>query len=68
MKKDNKFWYVATIIIVVILYLFALNGRYEFDSRHHNIIHDKWKKRSMIFYPDSHHKWGKWGNDLYKED
>lgn len=67
MKKDNKFWYIITIIIVVILYRFALNGRYEFDNES-GIINDKWKKRSMRFHPHSLKEWEKWGNDLYKED
>lgn len=49
MRFDN-FWKVIAVLIVIAIYLFALNGRYEFSD---NSIHDKWTKKSMRHYTRS---------------
>lgn len=57
MKKDSAFWKIIAVLLIVILYLFALNGRYEFSGQD---IHDKWGKRGMVYYPEKAYKWAKW--------
>ena len=59
-KKENLFWKVIALALVVVLYLFALNGRYEFGS---NVITDKWKQRSMYYFCGSEYEWQDWIED-----
>lgn len=56
-KKDKIVWEIIAIALVVVLYLFALNGRYEFEN---NVITDKWKQRSMYYFCGSQYEWQNW--------
>lgn len=60
MKKNDMFWKAIALALVVVLYLFALNGRYEIGT----VIYDKWKQRSMYFYCRTEYEWHDWTEDL----
>lgn len=42
---------ISAILVLVIMYLFALNGRYSHVE--HVLYFDKWTKLALIFNPDT---------------
>lgn len=51
MSKSTVIKSVFAILVLVILYLFALNGRYSHAEQ--AVYFDKWTKQALIFNPDT---------------
>lgn len=51
MNKSTVIKSVFAILVLVILYLFALNGRYSHAEQ--AVYFDKWTKQALIFNPDT---------------
>lgn len=37
---------ISVLLVGVILFLFALNNRYQFSGQYDNIVFDKWKRET----------------------
>lgn len=63
-KKEKVFWKVIALALVVVLYLFALNGRYVIEYKNINsVIYDKWKQKTLVYYPADVYQWQDWDED-----
>lgn len=51
MSKSTVVKSVFAILVLVILYLFALNGRYSHAEQ--DLYFDKWTNKALIFNPDT---------------
>ena len=57
-NRKQLYWKIIIALLVIILYLFALNGRYVISDNSHT-IYDKWFKKSIRHFSGSH-EWEKW--------
>jgi hypothetical protein len=55
---DTKFWRICVVVLLIILYLLALNDRYWIEDG--RLIYDKWKQKALMFYPDDRYVWKDW--------
>ena len=51
MNKPVVIKSIFAILVLVILYLFALNGRYSHAGQ--AVYFDKWTKQALMFNPDT---------------
>ncbi len=51
MNKSTVIKLIIAFFVLVILYLFALNGRYSHAEQ--AVYFDKWTKQALIFNPDT---------------
>ena len=68
MKNVFKVIYaLIAIALVYVLYLVALNGRYEIEHQQINgVIYDKWEQKILVYYPADAYQWQDWDEDPRK--